>query len=181
MTTEKQTLLLQACCAPCTTHPSQILKEEFNVSVYFYNPNIHPKEEYEKRLAEIEQFSRTWDFPLIVGEYDTDRWFSLTKGLEKEREGGKRCAICYELRIEETARYAVENDFQVFTTALSVSPHKNAGLINSLGRAIGERYNIKFLEADFKKKDGFKISCQLSRELGFYRQNYCGCIYSQRI
>ncbi|MBN2415738.1 epoxyqueuosine reductase QueH [bacterium] len=181
METERTpSLLLQACCAPCTTHPYRLLSERYRVTVYFYNPNIHPAAEYEKRLRELERFAGRRRFPLITGPYDAGRWFELTRGLEEEPEGGRRCPICYRMRLEETARLAAERGFDLFTTALSVSPHKNAAAINRIGREIAVESGVPFLEADFKKKEGFKISCGISREEGFYRQHYCGCRYSIR-
>lgn len=181
MTVEsKPSLLLQACCAPCTTHPYRLLSEEYRVTVYFYNPNIHPAAEYEKRLREIEAFAARWRFPLMVGPYDDERWDQLIRGLEREPEGGKRCLVCYRMRMEETARLAREAGFGLFSTALSVSPHKNAAAINRIGTELASVHGVSFLEADFKKKDGFKISCSISREEGFYRQSYCGCRYSMR-
>jgi len=176
----KPTLLLQACCAPCTTHPYRLLSEQYLVTVLFYNPNIHPAAEYQKRLAEIERFSKRWNFSLFTGSYDDERWFQLTAGLEKEPEGGRRCLVCYRMRMGETARLAVKRGFDCFTTALSVSPHKNAEAINRIGAELAAEFGIPFVSADFKKKDGFKISCRISREENFYRQDYCGCMYSRR-
>lgn len=179
MMDSKPSLLLQACCAPCAAWPYQQLQPAYRVTVLFYNPNIHPASEYDARLREIEAWSRRRDFPLLTGPCDDARWFELTRGLETEPEGGERCRVCFRMRLEYTARLAAEKGFDMFTTALSVSPHKNAGVINSIGRDIAARGGPGFLEADFKKKDGFKISCRISREEGFYRQNYCGCVYSR--
>lgn len=175
----KPNLLLHVCCAPCSTHVIQLLKHDFEVTTYFYNPNIHPQEEYERRLKEMRVLVEKTGVKLIQGEYDLERWFKATKGYEEEREGGKRCEICYRLRLEQTARFAIENGYDHFTTTLSISPHKKAAPINSIGEDLAQKYGLNFYSADFKKKDGYKISCQLSKEYGLYRQDYCGCTYSR--
>ena len=177
---DKERLLLHTCCAPCSPYVIELLQREFRVSAFFYNPNIHPTEEYQRRLEEIKQFSKKVSVELITGDYDTDQWFFLTRGMENEKEGGKRCAICYQMRLENAASVAQSNGFKHFTTTLTVSPHKKATVINQIGREIQKKYSLTFYEADFKKHDGFKKSCELSKAYGFYRQNYCGCVYSQR-
>lgn len=174
---DKQNLLLHICCAPCSTHVIRLLKEDFNVTAYFYNPNIHPKKEYLLRLEALKKFAERTGLKYIEGLYDTERWFKETKGYEAEPEGGKRCEICYRLRVGETARFA-KGKFEWFATTLTVSPHKNAKVINSIGEELADRYGLKFYAADFKKKDGFKKSVQLSKEHNLYRQSYCGCVYS---
>ena len=176
---EKKRLLLHTCCAPCSPHVVDLLSREFEVSVFFYNPNIYPQKEYELRLNEIKEFLRSLSVELIEGEYDSDHWFGRVEGMEQEKEGGKRCQVCFRMRLEKTALVAQEKGFHYFTTTLSVSPHKNAKIINQIGRDIQETMDVAFYEADFKKRDGFKKSCELSKKLGFYRQNYCGCIYSK--
>jgi len=176
-----KTLLLHTCCAPCTTVPLERLKSEFVVTGFFYNPNIFPQAEYEKRLKEIKKWTDKENIPLLVHAYDSNRWFGLVKGLEKEPEGGKRCAVCFRIRLEETARAAKEKGFDSFTTTLTNSPHKNAQLINQLGEEIARETGVEFLAANFKKHDGFKQSVALSKEYDFYRQDYCGCLYSRRI
>jgi predicted adenine nucleotide alpha hydrolase (AANH) superfamily ATPase len=180
MTTRKKKLLLHTCCAPCSPHVVDLLSREFEVSAFFYNPNIHPLKEYALRLKEIKEFSRKQSVELIVGEYDSDRWFGRVEGMEQEKEGGRRCQVCFRMRLEKTALVAQGKGFHYFTTTLSVSPHKNAQIINQIGRDLQGIADVAFYEADFKKRDGFRKSCELSKKHGFYRQNYCGCIYSQK-
>ncbi len=176
----KEKLLLHTCCAPCSPYVIELLQGEFEVSAFFYNPNIHPLEEYQLRLKEMEQFCKNIGVELIIGRYDIDQWFQITKGMENEKEGGKRCELCFKMRLDKSACIAQKNDFQHFTTTLTVSPHKNAMVINQLGHELQKKSCATFYEADFKKHDGFKKSCELSKKHGFYRQNYCGCMYSQR-
>jgi predicted adenine nucleotide alpha hydrolase (AANH) superfamily ATPase len=172
-------LLLHICCAPCSTEVFRRLASDYEVTGFFYNPNIHPSEEYESRLTELERFSKEVGINYVEGEYDPGTWFERTRGFENEPEGGKRCDLCFTLRLEETAKLAVEEGFDVFTTTLTISPHKNARIINSIGKRIGENYGVKFIEADFKKKDGFKHSLDLSRKHNLHRQSYCGCTHSK--
>jgi hypothetical protein len=148
------------------------------VSGHFYNPNIHPPEEYQRRLLEMEGYARRIGLPLLMGGYDVERWREAVRGLEAEPEGGARCLVCYRLRLAETAALAQQEGFSHFTTTLSISPHKRAEAINAIGRELGARYGLEFYAADFKKKDGFAHSLRLSREAGLYRQDYCGCIFS---
>lgn len=171
---------MHACCAPCATHVVNVLREKYEVVAYFYNPNIHPESEYHLRLKNMIKLAEVYELPLIVGEYEVDRWFKKIKGYENEREGGKRCEKCFELRLQETAKLAKEIGASIFTTTLTISPHKNAKTINNIGKNLADKYKIKFLEADFKKKDGFKKSVEESKRLGLYRQNYCGCVFSKR-
>jgi predicted adenine nucleotide alpha hydrolase (AANH) superfamily ATPase len=175
----KKKLLLHCCCAPCGTHPFRVLREQFDVTVYFDNPNIHPPEEYRSRLDEIRRLAERWNFPLVEGAFDSDSWLAAVKGHEHEPEGSDRCGICYRFRLERTARKAISLGMNCFAATLSVSPHKKADMINRIGGEAGLAAGIEFFEADFKKKDGFKISCDLSRAEGLYRQDYCGCIFSQ--
>jgi predicted adenine nucleotide alpha hydrolase (AANH) superfamily ATPase len=156
------------------------LKEDYKVTLFFYNSNIYPETEYLKRYNEIKKWAEKEKIVMIQGEFDQENWFSKVKGLEQEPEGGVRCAVCYKKRLEETAKYASENDFHIFTTTLTISPHKKASIINSIGLKLSEDYNIEFIEADWKKQDGFKKACELSRQQGFYRQEYCGCKFSIR-
>jgi predicted adenine nucleotide alpha hydrolase (AANH) superfamily ATPase len=172
-------LLLHICCAPCSTEVIERLSPSYEVTGFFYNPNIHPRREYELRLSELERFSKEEGFRYIPGEYDIKDWFGKTKGLEKEPEGGKRCKVCYRIRLEETAKAAKERGFDMFTTTLTISPHKNASIINSIGRELKRKYGIKFLSKDFKKKDGFKKSVEHSKKHGLLRQDYCGCVFSK--
>ncbi len=177
--TEKKNILVHTCCAPCCTYVFQYLTDNnFNPHGFFYNPNIHPVDEYQTRLEELISFAEIKKYPLILKEDPVDTWFEQVRGLENCQEGGKRCEICYNIRLEETAKYASKSDFDIFTTVLTVSPHKNTEMINNLGTKLTEKYNIEFLEADFKKNNGFKKSIELSRKYNMYRQSYCGCIYS---
>lgn len=176
----KSKLLLHACCAPCITYPYTILAPEYEITVYFYNPNIHPRKEYNHRLESVKKLADNWKFKLIVASYDTDKWFKAVKGLEECKEGGARCVECFRLRLQETALTAQNKGFDLFATTLTVSPLKKAEVINRLGLTIGKKKGIDYLESNFKKKDGFKKSCQLSQKEGLYRQNYCGCVYSRR-
>lgn len=169
-------LLLHVCCAPCATHIIETLKEDFELTAYFYNPNIHPEEEYRLRLENLKKLGVTF----VEGKYDIDVWFNATKGYEKEPEGGARCEICYRLRMGEAARFAKENNFAYFATTLTISPHKSARVINSIGEELSKKYGIKFYSADFKKRNGFKKSVELSKKHGLYRQSYCGCVFSMR-
>ena len=176
---QKQKLLLHTCCAPCVTVPLERLKSDYEISCFFYNPNIHPAEEYLKRLEEIKNLVRQLNAAIIIHRYDSDRWFELANRWEDEPEGGERCKICFRMRLQETANYARTQGFEVFTTTLSISPHKDAELINQIGEELGEQNQIKFLAVNFKKKDGYQQSIELSRKYDLYRQNYCGCIFSR--
>ena len=177
---DQATFLLHACCAPCFTHPFRLLRSAFRVTAYFYNPNIQPETEYRAREGEMRRLAEKWRAPLIVGDYDVEWWRERVRGLEDEPEGGRRCEVCYRLRLEATARAAAERGMEVFGTTLSISPLKKAATINRIGREVGEAFGVSFYEADFKKCDGFKISCRLSAEEALYRQNYCGCLFSRR-
>ncbi len=169
-------VLLHICCAVCATSVVERLRRQGHaVMGYFYNPNIQPPEEYLTRQRQIETLTGQMDFPLLIGGYDADRWFAQAQGLDDQPEGGERCSICFRMRLEQTAQVAQERNFSAFTTTLSVSPHKDAEVINRIGREVG---NGLFLEQDFKKQDGFKRSQELSRKYGLYHQHYCGCIYS---
>jgi len=176
----KPLLLLHICCAPCATYVVQTLRKHFEVVGYFYNPNIHPEEEVVLRLREVTRYAEQIGLKVFVADYEVDRWYEAIRGTEQEREGGKRCAICYQLRMEQTARFAQEHGILYFATTLTVSPHKKAAVINPIGRELAEQYGAAFYEADFKKRDGFKISCRMSRESVLYRQSYCGCIFSKK-
>jgi len=173
-------LLLHACCAPCATYPLDVLMQDFDVTVLFYNPNIHPKKEWLMRRDELDAFCQRRRVPLFVEAYDAAAWFRAVKGLEQEPERGRRCDLCFSIRLEKTAAVAAQRDFNLFTTTLTVSPHKNAAVINSLGLDAASVYGVEFYTADFKKKDGFKKSVEISRKEGLYRQDYCGCIYSRK-
>lgn len=178
---EKKKLLLHSCCGPCSTSVIERLKEDYNLTIFYYNPNIYPQEEYKKRLATQKEYltKSKQNIVVIDGTYADNPLFEKEfSGLENCLEGGARCEKCLYLRIKKTAEYAKNNGFDVFTTTLSVSPHKNAKLINELGEKFSKEYNIEFLESDFKKKDGFLISTKLSKQYNLYRQQYCGCKYS---
>lgn len=173
-------LLLHVCCAPCSAYVIQKLKEGYDVTLFYFNPNIYPESEYMRRRDEAKNYSEKLGIDFIEKKYDHDHWLGLISGFENEKERGKRCEICYGVRLRETAVCAKENGFDIFTTTLSISPHKSAELINKSGLEISKEYGIKYLEADFKKDNGFKKSCEISKEEGFYRQDYCGCEFSMR-
>lgn len=176
----KPKLLLHICCAPCSTHVVELLKEDYDLSGHFYNPNIHPESEYLRREEEIRQYARKLGLELACAEYDDARWFEMTKGMENAPEGGERCFLCYRMRLEKSAQYAKQHGYQFLTTTLSISPHKNAEKINEIGSEVASKYGLQFYTADFKKRGGFDRSIRMSKEAGLYRQSYCGCIFSQR-
>jgi epoxyqueuosine reductase len=177
---KKSRLLLHICCIGCGAAIAEELKKEYALTLFFYNPNIWPGEEYGRRLDEAKKTARRLGLKMIVGEYDHGRWLQAIKGHEQDEEKGERCRICYRLRLEEAAELAKNKNIDNFTTTLSVSPHKDAVVINEIGRSLAVSRSIKFLERDFKKNNGFKNACLFSRRLGLYRQNYCGCEFSQR-
>lgn len=178
------TLLLHSCCAPCSSYVLEYLSQYFRITVFYYNPNIYPQQEYEMRVREQQEFIRRFpaNYPIafIEGVYDTQRFYEMAKGLETVPEGGERCFRCYELRLQEAGELAREGGFDYFTTTLSISPLKNAEKLNEIGVRIGEELGVSYLQSDFKKKNGYKRSTELSKEYGMYRQDYCGCIYSYR-
>lgn len=176
-------LLLHSCCAPCSSYVIEYLSQYFEITVFYYNPNISMEEEYKKRVAEQQRFIK--EFPakhkvsFIEGDYDTSVFYNTVKGYEKCKEGGERCFLCYELRLRETARRAVAGEFDYFTTTLTISPLKKSVKLNEIGYNLGMEYGVGYLLSDFKKKEGYKRSIELSKEYDLYRQNYCGCIYSR--
>ncbi len=176
-------LLLHACCAPCSSYVLEYLSQYFDITVFYYNPNIFPREEYERRTAEIErliqQMPLARDVKLLLGKYDPERFFAMAKGLEEVPEGGERCFACYRLRLLEAAVAAAEGGFDYFTTTLSISPLKNAEKLNAIGRELSDTCKVAYLYSDFKKKNGYKRSVELSQEYQLYRQDYCGCVYSK--
>ena len=180
----KPKLLLHVCCAPCSSYVLEYLSNYFNITVFYYNPNISSFEEYKKRLNEEKRFVKEYPFKeeisIIDGEYDNERFEEEIKGLENEKEGGARCFKCYRLRLSKSAKYARDNNFDYFTTTLTISPYKNANKLNEIGSELEEEYGIKYLYSDFKKKNGYKRSIELSHEYNLYRQDYCGCVYSVR-
>ena len=183
-TGEVPKLLLHACCAPCSSYCLEYLSEYFDITVFCYNPNIYPAEEYGYRVSEIKRLISESEYkhPVKVIEADSEpsQFYQAVKGYEKEKEGAERCFICYGLRLEETAKRAKELGFDYFTTTLTISPLKNAEKINEIGEGLAEKYGVKHLPSDFKKKNGYKRSIELSKEHNLYRQNYCGCVYSLR-
>ena len=180
----RPSLFLHACCAPCSSYVLEYLSKWFDITVFYYNPNIFPAEEYQKRVCELKRLIR--EMPLggrvrvEEGPYDPERFFEMAKGLEEMPEGGERCFRCYRLRLAETARRAAEGGYDYFTTTLSISPHKNAAMLGTIAEEEGRKWQVTPLPSDFKKKNGFKRSTQLSEEYGLYRQDYCGCVFSER-
>ena len=174
----KPRFLLHVCCANCLLYPAAALSKDFQVYFYFYNPNIHPESEYIKRLKYVKLVSGIYGVPLIVGRYEKKMWLDRTGTLKSEPEGGLRCELCFKIRLKKTAKAAKKLGFDLFGTTLTISPHKNQAVINSIGMAISKEENIEFYVADFKKKNGFKKTMQLSTEHKIYRQSYCGCVYS---
>lgn len=176
-------LLLHSCCAPCSSYCLEYLSQYFNITVLYFNPNIEP-EEYERRLIEqkkfINSFKSVHPIKLIDSRYEPQEFYESIRGLENEPEGGKRCEVCFRLRLKEAASIAADRDFDYFTTTLSISPLKNAELLNSIGSELAEEYNVKYLFSDFKKRNGYLRSTELSKEYGLYRQDYCGCVFSKQ-
>ena len=181
---EVPTLLLHSCCAPCSSYVLSYLASYFRITLYYYNPNISPKEEYQKRVQEQMRLIRELPvrYPICFeeGVYDPERFFEMAKGMEDIPEGGERCFICYELRLREAARLAAEGGYDFFTTTLTISPLKNAQKLNEIGSRLAEEYHVACLPSDFKKKGGYLRSIELSRQYDLYRQDYCGCVFSKR-
>ncbi|HNX65006.1 MAG TPA: epoxyqueuosine reductase QueH [Oscillospiraceae bacterium] len=178
----KPKLLLHSCCAPCSSYVLEYLSKHFDITVLYYNPNIYPENEYFFRENEQERFINqvfSDDVKFIKEIYNPDEFYTAVKGFEGIKEGGERCFKCYLLRLEKTAQLAKENNFDFFTTTLSISPYKNAEKLNEIGEALSEEYGVKYLVSDFKKKNGYKRSTELSKEYNIYRQDYCGCIFSK--
>lgn len=177
-------LLLHSCCAPCSSYCIAALSEHFRVTVFYYNPNIYPPEEYHMRAGEqerfIHEFPTKYPVSFVEGHYDTERFYRMAEGMEKEPEGGKRCFACYELRLREAAAYAKAGHYDFFTTTLSISPLKNAAKLNEIGGRLAKEYGVPYLFSDFKKKDGYRKSTEISCAYHMYRQYYCGCAYSKR-
>ena len=182
-TGETPSLLLHSCCGPCSSYVLEYLSEFFNITVLYYNPNIWPSEEFYKRADTQRQLVSSLPTKnpvrLVVPDYRPEEFNAAAEGFEQEPEGGGRCLRCYRLRLEEAAVYAVEHGFNWFTTTLSVSPHKDAEALNTIGGELEEKYGVKYLYADFKKRNGYKRSIELSQKFGLYRQDYCGCRYSR--
>lgn len=174
----KPRLLVHVCCAPDALYVLGLLRDEYDVAGFFSNANIHPAAEYGKRLEEARKVAGLLGLPLVEDGYEPDRWLAATRKFRDEPEKGRRCDVCYALRLKRTAEEAAARGFDGFATVMSLSPWKKAAVINRIGRQFGKRHGLRFLEADFKKKDGFKKSVDLSRGQGLYRQDYCGCVYS---
>lgn len=181
---EIPTLLLHSCCAPCSSYVLEYLSQFFRITVFYYNPNIYPDEEYYHRVREQQEFIKKFPaknpIDFIEGEFDKHRFYETVKGMENMREGGERCFACYELRLREAAECAKEQGMDYFCTTLSISPLKNAEKLNEIGQRLEAEYGVKYLPSDFKKKNGYKRSVEISREYGMYRQDYCGCVFSMR-
>ena len=183
---EVKSVFLHSCCAPCSCYCLELLSEYFNVTVFYYNPNIYPTEEYEMRVREQERFIK--EFPakhpisFVAGDYVPDEFYQAVKGLEHIKEGGERCFACYRLRLQEAYEYASRAGYDYFTTTLTISPLKNARVLNEIGEEIATMGNTKtqFLPSDFKKRNGYQRSVELSKEYGMYRQDYCGCVFSKK-
>lgn len=180
---EPKKLLLHSCCAPCSSYVIEYLSNYFYITVLYYNPNIEPIEEYEKRKAEevrfIKEFKTKYPVNMIDSDYDNSKYHEVIKGLEMEPEGGARCSKCFVLRMEKAAQVAKDNDYDYFGTTLTVSPYKNSQILNNIGKSLEEKYNVKYLYSDFKKREGYKRSIELSKIYNLYRQHYCGCLYSK--
>ena len=183
---QKQKILLHSCCAPCSTAVIERLYDDYDIVILYYNPNIYPEEEYIKRKNEeikyIKHLNETGlKISMLDCDYESEKFYEAIKGYENEREGGARCAICFKLRLSETAKKAKEFGFDIFGTTLTVSPHKNAELINFIGKSIEKELNVRFLESNFKKQNGYKRSVELSKQNNIYRQAYCGCEFALSI
>ncbi|MGC4018268.1 MAG: epoxyqueuosine reductase QueH [Muricomes sp.] len=176
-------LLLHSCCAPCSSYVLEYLSQFFEITIFYYNPNIFPENEYEKRLTEQQELIADMQFKHPVsfqaGNYDKEKFYEMARGMEHLKEGRARCFKCYEMRLREAAEAAVKGGFDYFTTTLTISPMKNAGKLNSIGMETAAQYGVKYLPSDFKKRNGYKRSIELSKEYGLYRQDYCGCEFSK--
>ncbi len=177
---KRPSLMLHSCCAPCSSYVMEYLTKYFDITIFYYNPNISPEEEYRHRVEEQKRLISEMcpDVKFIEGKYEPEKFYEMAKGLEKEPERGKRCLKCYRMRLEATAKQALESGSDYFTTTLSISPQKSSAVINETGKNVSEEYGIPYLFSDFKKKGGYKRSIELSAVYNLYRQNFCGCIYS---
>lgn len=177
-------LLLHSCCAPCSSYVLEYLSNYFSITVFYYNPNIFPESEYTKRICEqqrlLDVLPAKHPVSFIAGPYESEKFFEMAEGLEHVKEGGERCFKCYELRLRETAKMAKNAEFDYFTTTLSISPLKKAEKLNEIGIRLGKEYGVEYLLSDFKKKNGYKRSIELSKEYGLYRQDHCGCVFSKK-
>lgn len=175
------TLLLHVCCAPCSSYVLEYLSKYFDITLYYHNPNIYPESEYVFRLSELKRFVHESGYfaKTLSAEYNPNEFFESVKGMENMPEGGDRCRVCYELRLRKTAEEALNGQYDYFTTTLSISPYKNAQWLNEIGAELEKEYGVKYLHSDFKKKNGYKRSIELSNQYGLYRQDYCGCVFSK--
>ncbi len=178
------TLLIHSCCAPCSSYVLEYLSQYFHITVLYYNPNIYPPEEYDMRVSEqkrlIDELPAKYPIQFLAGRYIPEEFYEIAKGYENAKEGEERCFRCYSLRLNEAAKVAKEMGFDYFTTSLTISPLKKAVKLNEIGEALGKKYGVKYLMSDFKKREGYKRSIELSNEYHLYRQNYCGCVFSAR-
>ncbi len=183
-TTDAPSLLLHSCCAPCSSYVLEYLSQYFQITVFYYNPNIYPEEEYFRRVAEQKRLIGEMPLPnpvrFLEGRFDPSEYYEAVRGLEQVPEGGERCRACFRLRLDETARLTAERGFDYFTTTLTISPLKNAAALNEIGEALASEYGVRWLPSDFKKKNGYKRSIELSAEYDLYRQDYCGCVFSKK-
>lgn len=181
---DRNRLLLHSCCAPCSSYVLEYLSEYFQITVFYYNPNIYPDKEYEYRVEEqrgfIRKFKTKYPVTLETGAYEPERFYEIARGFENEKEGKERCFRCYELRMREAARLAKKGNYDFFTTTLSISPLKNADKLNEIGKKLEQEFEVRYLTSDFKKRDGYKRSVELSKQYGLYRQDYCGCVFSKK-
>lgn len=177
-------LLIHSCCGPCSSYVLEYLSNYFDITIFYYNPNIFPEEEYNRRAKEQEDLIKTMSLKnpvsFVQGIYEPKKYYDLVRGHENDPEGGERCFLCYRMRLEEAAKMAKKGGYDYFTTTLTISPHKNAGKLNEIGEEVGGLYETAFLPSDFKKRNGYKRSIELSKEYDLYRQDYCGCVYSRR-
>ena len=175
-------LLIHACCAPCSSYVLEYLTKYFDITLFYYNPNISPEKEYSYRVSEVQRLISEMcpQVKFVEGRYDPERFFEMAKGLENEPERGARCHKCYRMRLEESAQEALRLGCSYFTTTLSISPQKDSAVLNDIGKSVSEQYGIPYLFSDFKKRGGYKRSIELSAKFSLYRQNYCGCVFSRR-
>jgi len=178
--TLKPKVLLHVCCGTCALYPYFLLKKDFDVTLFYYNPNLYPEKEYVKRLEGIKTISKKYSIPLVTGKYEIKKWLRLTTDFKDEPEGGRRCTQCFSIRLDRTACTAKKLGFDLFGTTLTISPHKDHNIINSIGLELASAKGINFYQTNLKKKNGFKKTIELSKKLNLYRQNYCGCVYSKK-
>lgn len=175
-----QKFLLHTCCAPCSIAVIEELKSQFEVTVFFYNPNIHPQAEYLKRKEQVIKVCTEWGIKMVDADYDTERWYEITQGLENEPESGKRCSLCFHMRMDKAAKYAKENNFDLWSSSLTFGRNKKSDVISPIGLSLQEKYGVEYFVEDWKKKGRQERSNQLVCDMNIYRQDYCGCAYSLR-